>query len=88
MTGLRPSGIRDATLPGFLSPGVAKVLVESFGIEEKYCVSPLEFSAHGGCFPVCIKGSGLVGTVTVSGLPQADDHALVVECIREFLDKG
>ena len=58
------------------------------GIEEKYCVSPLEFSAHGGCFPVCIKGSGLVGTVTVSGLPQAEDHALVVECIREFLKKG
>jgi uncharacterized protein (UPF0303 family) len=55
------------------------------GIEEKYCVSPLEYSAHGGAFPVHVRGTGIVGTVTVSGLPQAEDHALVVECIRAFL---
>jgi uncharacterized protein (UPF0303 family) len=54
-------------------------------LEEKYCVSPLEYSAHGGAFPVFVKGTGLVGTVVVSGLPQEEDHALVVECIREFL---
>jgi uncharacterized protein (UPF0303 family) len=56
-------------------------------LEERYCVSPLEFSAHGGAFPVVVEGTGLVGTVTVSGLPQEEDHALVVECIREFLGK-
>jgi len=44
-----------------------------------------EFAAHGGCFPVVIRDAGLVGTITVSGLPQADDHALVVEVIEEFL---
>ncbi len=54
-------------------------------IEEKYCVSSLEFSAHGGSFPVNIAGTGIVGAVTVSGLPQEEDHALVVECVREFL---
>ncbi len=45
-----------------------------------------EYAAHGGCFPVRIRDVGVVGTVTVSGLPQADDHALVVEAIRAFLD--
>jgi uncharacterized protein (UPF0303 family) len=55
------------------------------GIGEKYFVSPLDYSAHGGSFPVFIEGTGIVGTVTVSGLPQEEDHALVVECIREFL---
>jgi uncharacterized protein (UPF0303 family) len=44
-----------------------------------------EYAAHGGCFPVRIRDVGVVGTVTVSGLPQADDHALVVEAIRAFL---
>jgi uncharacterized protein (UPF0303 family) len=28
---------------------------------------------------------GVVGTVTVSGLPQADDHAFVTEMISAFL---
>jgi uncharacterized protein (UPF0303 family) len=55
------------------------------GIEEKHFVDPLEFSAHGGAFPVYIEGTGLVGSIVVSGLPQEEDHALVVECIREFL---
>jgi uncharacterized protein (UPF0303 family) len=41
-----------------------------------------EFAAHGGAFPVRVAGVGVVGVVTVSGLPQADDHALVVEALR------
>ena len=44
-----------------------------------------QYAAHGGCFPVVIRNAGLVGTITVSGLPQADDHALVVEVLEEFL---
>jgi len=54
-------------------------------IEEKYCVSSLEYSAHGGSFPVHVEGTGIVGAVTVSGLRQEEDHALVVGCIRSFL---
>ena len=44
-----------------------------------------QYAAHGGCFPVRVAGVGVVGTVTVSGLAQADDHALVVEALRTFL---
>ena len=44
-----------------------------------------EYAAHGGCFPLTIRNAGMIGTITVSGLPQADDHALVVEILREFL---
>ena len=43
------------------------------------------FAAHGGAFPMRIKDVGVVGTVTVSSPPQADDHAFVIEMIGEFL---
>ncbi|EOD67078.1 heme-degrading domain-containing protein [Amycolatopsis vancoresmycina] len=45
-----------------------------------------EFAAHGGVFPVLVRGVGPVGTVGVSGLPQAEDHAFVVEQLERFLD--
>jgi uncharacterized protein (UPF0303 family) len=48
-------------------------------------VDQRDFAAAGGCFPVHVKGCGIIGTVTVSGLPQVDDHRLVVEAIRAFL---
>jgi uncharacterized protein (UPF0303 family) len=48
-------------------------------------LDPTLYAAHGGCFPIRVDGAGPVGTVTVSGLPQADDHALVVEAVRAHL---
>ena len=56
-------------------------------IEQSYLIPESEFAAHGGCFPIIVKGTGMVGTVTVSGLPQEEDHKLVVESIRAFLAK-
>lgn len=44
------------------------------------------YAANGGVFPVRLKDSGLVvGTVGVSGLPQKDDHAFLVQQLRAFL---
>jgi uncharacterized protein (UPF0303 family) len=54
-------------------------------IEQAYLISETEYAPHGGCFPVIVKGTGMVGTITVSGLPQEEDHKLVVQAIREYL---
>jgi uncharacterized protein (UPF0303 family) len=54
-------------------------------IEQAYLISESEYAPHGGCIPVIVKGTGMVGTITVSGLPQEEDHKLVVEAIRDFL---
>ena len=54
-------------------------------IEDVYLIPESEFAPHGGCFPVILRGTGVVGTITVSGLPQEDDHKLVVEAIRTYL---
>ncbi|MGN8551522.1 UNVERIFIED_CONTAM: heme-degrading domain-containing protein [Microbacterium sp. SLM126] len=48
-------------------------------------LDPVLYAAHGGVFPITIAGVGMVGTVGVSGLPQADDHAFVVEHLRALL---
>jgi uncharacterized protein (UPF0303 family) len=54
-------------------------------IEQAYLISETEYAPHGGCFPVIVKGTGMVGTITVSGLPQEEDHKLVTQVIREYL---
>ena len=56
-----------------------KVLDESQG------VSPIDYATHGGCFPITIKNVGVVGSITVSGIPQRDDHNFAVECIAAHL---
>ena len=43
------------------------------------------FAAHGGAFPVLVRGVGCVGSVAVSGLPEAEDHRVVVAGIEAFL---
>jgi uncharacterized protein (UPF0303 family) len=44
-----------------------------------------DYAAHGGGFPIFVKDTGMVGTVVLSGLPQRDDHSLVVAAIAELI---
>ncbi len=57
-------------------------------IEDEAWFDERRFAAHGGCFPVRVRDVGMVATVTVSGLAQEDDHALVVEALRELMASG
>lgn len=54
--------------------------------EQSSRLDPDQYAAHGGAFPVSVREVGVIGTVTVSGLPQAEDHAFVVAVLREFLN--
>lgn len=55
-------------------------------IEDRGWYDETIYAAHGGCFPIYVAGVGAVATVTVSGLPQQQDHDLVVEALREILE--
>ncbi len=54
---------------------------------EKYGLPIADFAAHGGSFPIRVHGAGVIGSVTVSGLPQRADHELVVEALCGQLGK-
>jgi len=47
-----------------------------------------DYASHGGSFPLAVAGTGVVGSVTVSGLPQRDDHELVVEALCGLLGRS
>ena len=56
-------------------------------IEQASLVDAKQFAPFGGSFPLTIKNVGVVGSVTVSGLPQYEDHVLVVESIQTLLSQ-
>lgn len=43
-----------------------------------------EYACHGGGFPIWLtnNSAGPIGTILVSGLPQIEDHQLIVSLIR------
>ncbi len=56
-------------------------------LADKYALSPADYAEAGGSFPIHVRGTGVVGSVTVSGLPQRKDHETVVEALCLHLGK-
>jgi uncharacterized protein (UPF0303 family) len=44
-----------------------------------------DYSAHGGGFPLLLAGPGCIGSITVSGVPQRDDHTIVSDGLAALL---
>jgi len=59
--------------------------LEGKTIEARHGLTLADFAMHGGGFPIALKGTGTVGSVVVSGLPQREDHTLVVEGLAAML---
>ncbi len=54
---------------------------------EKYGLSLADYAVHGGAFPIRVTSAGVIGSVTVSGVPQRSDHELVVEALCAAVGK-
>jgi uncharacterized protein (UPF0303 family) len=50
-------------------------------IYSRYGLAVQDYASHGGCFPLRVAQAGFVGSVTVSGLPQRQDHEFAVEAL-------
>ncbi|HXT74757.1 MAG TPA: heme-degrading domain-containing protein [Candidatus Eisenbacteria bacterium] len=48
---------------------------------DKYGLPQQDYAVHGGSFPIRVPAAGVIGSVTVSGVPQRSDHELVVEAL-------
>ncbi len=56
-------------------------------LEGKFGLTLSEYAAHGGAFPLSVTGAGVIGSATVSGLPQRVDHELIVEALAEAIGR-
>ncbi len=54
-------------------------------VEETMGLPARDFASHGGSFPIRVVHAGHVGSITVSGLPQREDHALIVDVLARRL---
>jgi uncharacterized protein (UPF0303 family) len=46
-----------------------------------------DYALAGGGFPIRLEGTGVIGAITVSGLPERDDHCLVVDALCDHLGR-
>jgi uncharacterized protein (UPF0303 family) len=46
-----------------------------------------DYVLAGGGFPVTLKNAGVVGVIAVSGLPERDDHGVIVAALCDYLGK-
>ena len=57
-------------------------------LHESQGLSVADYATHGGSFPLAVSGAGVVGSVTVSGLPMRADHELVIEALCAILGRS
>lgn len=49
---------------------------------DRHGLGPADYADSGGAVPIRVKGAGVVAVATVSGLPQVEDHKLVVRGLK------
>lgn len=52
---------------------------------DRHGLSGADYADSGGAIPIRVAGVGVVAVATVSGLPQVEDHKLVVRAIKALL---
>lgn len=50
-------------------------------------LDPADYVLAGGGFPIRVRSAGVIGVIAVSGLPERQDHAVVVDALCDLLGK-
>lgn len=62
-----------------------KLRNKGMSMEEAMYVSSADYASHGGCVAIKVQSvDSLIGTLTISGLAQDEDHLLALEILKEF----
>jgi uncharacterized protein (UPF0303 family) len=64
-----------------------KLTMKKETLTEQQGLPLADYATHGGSFPLNVADAGVVGSVTVSGLPQRADHELAVEGLCTLLGR-
>jgi len=62
-----------------------KLKSENTTLEKTHGLPFAEYAPCGGSFPLLVKGEGMIGTLTVSGLTGEEDHEMAIAGIRANL---
>lgn len=65
----------------------AKVRMLMLGELQDLAAQPETYGFGCGAFPIRVKGLGIIGAVAVSGLPDPDDHPIVVHALEQLLGR-
>jgi uncharacterized protein (UPF0303 family) len=57
-----------------------------FDFNDRYRLPASDYVASGGGVPLLLRNGTLIGTAAVSGLPDAEDHALVIRALRDVIN--
>jgi len=63
-------------------------LLKKQTLTESQGLAIADYATHGGSFPLSVAGAGVVGSVTISGLPQRADHELAIEALCAMLGRN
>lgn len=61
--------------------------IKKDNLTNRYGLPAEKYAASGGSVPIIIKSTGVIGTITVSGMAQNEDHYFVMDIIRKYLNK-
>lgn len=89
-TGDNPNWVRrKANLVRTVMKSSYRVVLEKSWPEEYFPprrgLDNMEVVLAGGSFPIRVKGAGMIGAITASGLHERDDHRVVVDAICDHL---
>ncbi len=62
-----------------------KLSGEEIGID--WHLDPENYAFHGGGFPINVIGTGVVGSICVSGRPHEEDHQIIIDVLHKYLKK-
>lgn len=58
------------------------LFTHKMSLKDTFALDDNSYLAKGGAIPIFVKNAGMVGVITVSGLSDEEDHAIIIEALQ------